>query len=147
MSSTQTPISEKRRRPSLYFLKISRKAISERRSPRTISSMFLSRVTWVFFFLRLRLHPVRNDAPLLCGPAYGGVRFQNNCGGVVYGAVSGSPVISNCTLTTTKTTVSITTTSVMLSIEGVASPDIYAWAVSSTVAVVVLAIILLRMRR
>ena len=30
MSSTQTPMSEKRRRPSLYFLKISRKATSSR---------------------------------------------------------------------------------------------------------------------
>ncbi len=75
-----------------------------------------------------------------------GGSFQNDCGGVVYGAVSGSPVLNACTLTTTTTTVSITVATVTASIERVASPDIYAWAVSATIAAVVLAIILLRRR-
>ena len=28
------------------------------------------------------VHPVRNGAPLLCSPNYGGIRSQNNSGGV-----------------------------------------------------------------
>ena len=32
------------------------------------------------------LHPVRNDAPLVCSPACGGIRSQNNSGGVGYPA-------------------------------------------------------------
>ena len=33
-------------------------------------------------FVGFRVHPVRNDGPLPCSPAYGGITSKNNSGGV-----------------------------------------------------------------
>lgn len=73
--------------------------------------------------------------------------IQNDCGGVIYGAISGNPVMNTCTLTTTTTTMIITATTVTVSIERVAAPAIYAWAVGATVIAIILAMLLTLRRK
>jgi hypothetical protein len=74
-----------------------------------------------------------------------GGSFQNDCGGVIYGAVSsGNQVMNSCTLTATTTIISITATTVTAPIERVESPTIYAWAIGATAIAAVLAAVALR---
>jgi len=70
--------------------------------------------------------------------------IRNGCDGVISGTISGNPVPNACTSTTTTTTTSTFTATT--SIERVAEPAIYAWAIGATVATVILAVILLLRR-
>lgn len=74
-----------------------------------------------------------------------GGTIKNKCGGAISGTISGNPLTNICTSTTTITIIhTITSTT---SVEQIAEPIIYVWAVGATVITIVLAIILILRKR